>query len=77
MIQGPNNCKETLPYFTSSQNLKAESLANEFDLDYFYVENKNEIEKEIKNFLKSKKCSIIEFKTDSDINKEVLSKMIK
>ena len=72
MINGPSNNIETLSYFTSSQNLKAKSLANEFGLDYFFVENKKELNVELNKFLESKSCSILECKTDSNINKEVL-----
>ena len=75
MIPGPNNNKETLSYFTSSQNLTAESLAKEFDLDYFYVQSKEELEVTLSDFLSSQKCSILELKTDSEINKEVLGKL--
>ena len=75
MISGPNNIKKSLPFFTSSQPLNAKFLAEEFGIDYFFCESKNLINEHIKMFLDSKKCSIIEFKTDSTANQLVFESL--
>ena len=75
MIPGPGNKEALLPYFTSSQNLSAKHLSKEFNLNYYYVKQKGDLDSNLKEFINTSGCSILELKTDSSINKEVLEQL--
>jgi 2-succinyl-5-enolpyruvyl-6-hydroxy-3-cyclohexene-1-carboxylate synthase len=72
MIDGPSKHIELEEFFVTKQNLKAASLAYEYDLEYYYADNFHMLESFIPVFINPKGGSkILEIETDTSINREI------
>jgi len=72
-ISGPSGVEELEEYFETVQDYKAGKLAETYGLDYFYAENKEEVEKTLPDFYAvNKRAAILEIKTPRTVNDKVL-----
>ncbi|GAL87442.1 hypothetical protein MYP_4672 [Sporocytophaga myxococcoides] len=69
MIDGPKNLKEAPEYFITQQNLKANNIANEFNLEYLYCNERESLNTALPELLTSSgKSKILEIETCIDKN---------
>lgn len=72
MIDGPSDQPDFEKYFETIQTLKAESLAKEFDLDYFHIDSFAKLDRYLPDFFAlSGKSKILEIETNTKTNKEI------
>jgi 2-succinyl-5-enolpyruvyl-6-hydroxy-3-cyclohexene-1-carboxylate synthase len=66
MIEGPASLPELEKYFEAPHTLTAESLANEFNLNYLICDSYESLSNKLQSFYAEKnKCSILEIKSNS------------
>ncbi len=74
MIDGPKNLKEASEYFITRQNLKANNIANEFNLEYLYSNDRESLNAALPVLLTSSgKSKILEIETSIDNNTEIFN----
>ena len=74
MIAGARDQKECKEYFVTEQNQNARLLCEQFDLDYHFVDKREDFEQTLETFFESSsKSQILEVKTDIEINTNVLT----
>lgn len=64
-------------FFETQHNMNAQYLAKMFGFDYFFAQNELETQTELERFWKCNKKCILEIKTPTDVNDEVLSQYFK
>lgn len=76
LIDGPSKQPELEEYFETSQKLNASSLAKEFGFHYHLAEDETSLEEGLKDFYqKSTQTKILEIKSESPKNSEILKKL--
>ena len=76
MIKGPKDQPELEEFFVTKQALSARHLAEENGFNYFLAQNKNELKQVLTSFfLPSDNPKILELKTNSDHDVELLKKI--
>lgn len=72
MIEGPTRFDQFYKtYFETDQQLNAHHLCNEFGFSYFPVNNEEELQNQLDNFLSAKNTSILEITTDPEKNTSI------
>lgn len=74
MISGPSDLEEYKEYFETDQRLTAKPIADEFGMEYIICDTPRKLANSIAHFFEiTDKPAILEIKTDSITNKEVLN----
>lgn len=72
-IPGPSDVPELDEYFETTQEYRADKLAETYGLDYFYADNLEALNKTLSDFFKLKnRAGILEIKTPRELNDVVL-----
>ena len=77
LIDGPSDLPELDEYFETNQHLVAKNTADDFGMDYFFLDNPEDLQDNIHNlFMEDGKAKILEIETNSQINKTIFDKFI-
>ncbi|MFN8310469.1 MAG: 2-succinyl-5-enolpyruvyl-6-hydroxy-3-cyclohexene-1-carboxylic-acid synthase [Chitinophagales bacterium] len=71
LIEGPQSVSGFEKYFSTRHQLNARHLAAMYTLPYWCCNNMNEWDEQWPKLLQSGSCSILEVKTDPEVNREV------
>lgn len=72
ILPGHQNTEIFHTYFETQHQLSAEHLAKMFDFNYFYAQNELEVQIGLERFMECSKKCILEIKTPTTLNNEVL-----
>ncbi len=72
ILPGHQNTDVFHTYFETQHQLNAQHLAKMFDFNYFYAQNELEVQIGLEKFMECNKKCILEIKTPTTINNEVL-----
>jgi len=77
-IPGPSDVPELEEYFETTQDYRADKLAQTYGLDYFYADSFEALEKTLPEFFKlGEKACVLELKTPREMNDVVLKDYFK
>ena len=72
-IPGPSDAPELDEYFETTQEYRADKLADTYGLDYFYADNQNSLNDILPSFFNNEnRASILEIKTPRKLNDVIL-----
>jgi len=71
MIKGPGQQAELEEFFETEQRLDASKLCEEFNIDYFPVQEQKQLKETLSNWASIRDCSLLEIQTNSLINQEI------
>ncbi len=76
MIDGPGDTPEAAEYFITDQRLNANSLSNEFGIEYLKLDNKRKLKNLVRDFFECDgKARILEFESDLTLNRELFENL--
>ena len=67
IIPGAKDSKAREDYFSTTHNLRAEGIASTFGLDYYFCDNQEDFERELKQFNGNENPSILEIKIPEEV----------
>jgi 2-succinyl-5-enolpyruvyl-6-hydroxy-3-cyclohexene-1-carboxylate synthase len=71
MIPGPRDQAELEEYFETEQKLNAKSLCEEFGIHHFEVNNYNQLENNLDDFIEGSAAAILEINSNSKSNQKI------